>query len=261
MLWKIEGTQLAVLGSIHVLDVANPPLSDAAWREFNTATRVVFEHDFAQPPDVSFARLPPGQSLRALIPPLLFEAAQERCREFLLDVDVVTSYQPWFAGLLLGVEMAKHAGLNHNAGVDRRLWEHARQQGKTIEFLEDAAAALRLFSAAPMEEQLTMLRFAAAEPDAGIAFLNRLVGGWKQRRADIIMACVQERLALMPVMFGRVIEGRNRSWLPRLHALAADERAHTLAVVGALHTVGPVGLPALLRAAGCNVIAVDVSGE
>src|SRR5438552_1991916 len=112
-----------------------------------------------------------------------------------------------------------------------------------------------------MEEQLTMLRFAAAEPDAGIAFLNRLVGGWKQRRADIIMACVQERLALMPVMFGRVIEGRNRSWLPRLHALAADERAHTLAVVGALHTVGPVGLPALLRAAGCNVIAVDVSGE
>ena len=48
--------------------------------------------------------------------------------------------------------------------------------------LEDAAAVLRMFSAAPVEEQLTMLRFTTVDPDAEVAFVNRLVGGWKQRR-------------------------------------------------------------------------------
>src|SRR6202035_3589514 len=220
MLWKIEGTHLALLGSVHVLDVAHPPLSDAAWRAFDTAARVVFEHDFGQPPDVSFARLAPGDSLRAVIPPLLYEGVQERCRELSLNIDVLTSYQPWFVALSLGSEMAKQAGLLPSNGGDRKLWDRAGQQGKSIEYLEETAAALRTFLGAPMEEQLTMLRFAAAEADAGIAFLNRLVGGWKQRRPDIIMACVRERLALMPVMYGRVIEARNRSWLPRLLALA-----------------------------------------
>lgn len=260
MLWKIEGAQLALLGSAHVLDVANPPLSDDAWSAFNAATRVVFEADFTRPRDLSFARLPPGETLRAVIPPQLLEAVHERCRDYSLNTDFVTSHQPWFAALALGEGLAKRAGLHRNVGVDTRLWEQAREQRKAIEFLEDTTAALRAFMVAPMEEQLTMLRFAAAEPDAGVAYMKRLVGAWKQRRADLIVACVQERNALMPVISGSVIEGRNRTWLPRLLAMA-EGGSQTLAVVGVLHNVGPVGLPTLLRAAGRNVMAVDVNGE
>jgi uncharacterized protein YbaP (TraB family) len=64
----------------------------------------------------------------------------------------------------------------------------------------------------------------------------------------------------MPVMFGSIIEGRNRAWLPRLLALAKDSEP-TLVVAGALHMVGPTGLPAVLRQNGCEVVPVDVTGD
>jgi uncharacterized protein YbaP (TraB family) len=105
-----------------------------------------------------------------------------------------------------------------------------------------------------------MLRNAAKEPKRGIAFLKRMLAGWKERRADVIRDCVRERLTQTPTMFANLIEGRNRTWLPRLMALANDS-VPTLVVAGVLHMVGPVGLPALLRYAGLEVVAVEVSGE
>lgn len=258
MLWEIKGTQLALLGSVHMLDVAVPPLSDAAWRAFNTAERVVLEHDFSHVPDMSFAQLPIGQSLHAIATPQLLEVVQERCQQLSLKTEVISKFQPWFAALCLTSAIAKQVGLREEVGVERTLWQQAREQGKAIEFLEDTAAALRAFSTAPMEEQLTMLRLIAEDPKG--AFLYRMIDDWKRRRADLILEGMQERLKLMPEIFRALIEDRNRAWLPRLYELAQDT-PRTLVVVGALHTVGRVGLPALLRAGGCTVTAVDVSGE
>lgn len=260
MLWIVDRTQLALLGSIHMLDVPDPPLSDAAWRVFDSATRVALEHDLAQLPDMSFARLPRGQSLRDVVPPVLFAAVEHRCRDLLLSLDAVLQYQPWFAGIILGVHIALKAGLSHATGVDKKLSERAREQGKASEYLEECETALRAFPAAPFEEHLTMLRLPASDPEVVIAFMRRLVDGWKQGRADILLSCLNQQRALMPVTFTRLVEARNRIWLPRLLEMAQESRA-TLAVVGAFHTVGPTGLPALLRAEGYNVRAVDVSGE
>jgi uncharacterized protein len=145
-------------------------------------------------------------------------------------------------------------------GVDKNLLPLARAQGKRIEFLEDAAGALRNFATAPMVEQMKMLSLAAEDVPGGIDFFKRLIGGWKEGRADLVLSCAKERVVQMPIMFGSLIEGRNRLWLPRLLALAKESEP-AFVVAGALHMVGPVGLPAMLRQNGCDVIPVDVTGE
>jgi uncharacterized protein YbaP (TraB family) len=258
MLWKVEEGGLALLGSVHLLDVADLPLSDAAWDTFNAAERVVFEHDFIQPPDMSFALSLPGQSLRTVVPPPLFEALRECCQQLSFNIANIIECQPWYAGMSLSRVTATCAGLLVSNGVDTKLWEEARRRGKAIEYLEDLGVALRPLSDAPLDEQLTALRLAVMDP--GGTFQFRLIDGWKRRRADLILGQIQERLSLAPVMSSILLENRNRNWLPRLSALA-NEQTPTLAVVGALHLVGGTGLPALLRAEGYNVTPVDVSGE
>jgi uncharacterized protein YbaP (TraB family) len=260
MLWQVKGSRLSLLGSVHLLDTPVPPLSAPAWSAFAAATRIVLEHDPTRIPDLSFARLPETESLRELLPTSLYASVEARCQDLSIDIAKASRFQPWFVALSLGVEGAKRQGLDHDKGVDRVLLAQARDQGKKIEFLQDAAGALRNFATAPLEEQRTLLRYAAQDPERGIVFFRRLIGGWKARRADVILDCVRERLAQMPTMFVNLIEGRNRAWLQRLVALAND-RVPTLVVVGVLHMVGPSGLPELLRGCGLEVGAVDVSGE
>lgn len=260
MLWQVKGSRLSLLGSVHVLDTPVTPLSADAWSAFTAATRVVFEHDPTEIPDLSVAQLKAGESLISVIPAALYAAVEGRCREWLIDIAWISRFQPWFVGLRLGVEVAKRQGLDHDKGVDKVLLAQARAQSKAIEFLEAPLAAIATFAKAPLDEQQRMLRYAAQEPERGIEFVGRLIAAWKERRADLILDCVRERLAQTPTMFAHLIEGRNRTWLPRLVAIANDGTP-TLVVVGALHMVGRSGLPELLRHGGFKVAPIDVAGE
>jgi len=186
MLWQVKGSGLFLLGSVHVLDVPPLPLNAAAWAAFGAATRVLFEHDLAQAPDVSFARLPPGESLSLLIPASLYASLEDRCREWSIDIGNFSGLQPWLVAISLSLKTAALAGMDPAYGVDKNLLPLARAQGKRIEFLEDAAGALRNFAAAPMAEQIKMLSLAAQDVPGGIDFFQRLIGGWKAGRADLV---------------------------------------------------------------------------
>jgi uncharacterized protein YbaP (TraB family) len=260
MLWQVANSGLSLLGSVHVLDVPALPLSAAAGAAFEFATRVLFEHDLAQAPDVSFAQLAPSESLSSLIPASLHASVEDRCRDWSMNMENASHLQPWLVAIALSLKTAALAGMDPANGVDKNLLPLARAQGKRVEFLEDAAGALKNFANAPMVEQLKMLSLAAEDVPSGIDFFKRLIGGWKAGRADLVLWCAKERVAQMPVMFGCLIEGRNRAWLPRLRALATESQP-TLVVAGAMHMVGPTGLPTMLRDIGHEVIAVDVTGE
>jgi uncharacterized protein len=260
MLWQVKGSGLFLLGTVHVLDVPALPLGAAAQAAFGAATRVLFEHDLTQAPDMGFARLKSGESLSSFIPAALYASVMDRCREWSINIENVSRLQPWLVALSLSMKTAALAGMDPANGVDTNLLPLARAQGKRIEFLEDAAGALRNFAAAPMVEQIKMLSLAAEDIPGGIDFFKRLIGGWKAGRADLVLSCAKERVAQMPIMFGSLIEGRNRLWLPRLLAFV-KESERTLVVAGALHMVGAVGLPAMLRQSGCDVVPLDVTGE
>jgi uncharacterized protein len=260
MLWQVKGSGLFLLGSVHVLDVPPLPLNAPAWGAFASATRVLFEHDLAQAPDVSFARLPPAESLSLLIPASLYASVEDRCREWSIDIGNFSGLQPWLVAISLSLKTAALAGMDPAYGIDKNLLPLARAQDKRIDFLEDAAGALRNFAAAPMAEQVKMLSLAAQDVPGGINFFQRLIGGWKAGRADLVLSCVKERVAQMPTMFASLIEGRNRLWLPRLLALAKESEP-ILVVAGAFHMVGPIGLPTMLRENGCEVNTVNVTGE
>jgi uncharacterized protein YbaP (TraB family) len=259
MFWRVKHSGLSILGSVHVLDVSPLPLAHGQ-AEYDAAARLLFEHDLTQVPDMSFAQLEPGESLSSLIPAALYTAVEDRCRVWSLSLENFSHLQPWLVALALSVKTAELAGLLAGNGVDLNLLRVARTQGKTIEFLEDAAGALKNFANAPLVEQVKMLSLAAQDLSSGIDFFKRLIGGWKAGRADWVWACAQERVAQMPTMFGSLIEGRNRLWLPRLLAIAKSSEP-TFMVVGVLHMVGPTGVPALLRQNGCDVVPVDVTGE
>ena len=101
-----------------------------------------------------------------------------------MDIGNVSRFQPWFVGLSLSMKTAALAGMDAANGVDKKLLALAQTQGKVIEFLEGASAALLTFASAPMEEQRKMLLFAAEDVQGGIDHFKRLIAGWKERRAS-----------------------------------------------------------------------------
>ena len=63
-----------------------------------------------------------------------------------------------------------------------------------------------------------------------------------------------ERRRRWPAMFDILIDRRNRNWAPTIVQMAGDQELR-LIVVGALHTVGPTGLPRLLLEYGLRLRA------
>ena len=261
MLWHVNGTGLSLLGSIHVLDVSPPPLSEPAWNAFNAARRIIFEHDIAQPPTLPpGARLPPNESLGDVVPASLHAAVQKLCGGLSWNPAVVETFSPWFAAISIVTEALKRRGFLHEKGVDRALIALAQAQGKTIKYLESATDAILGASQAPLSEQQAMLSFAVEDATNVPGLGERLASGWKQRRCDVIAGAVRERVEQMPVMYGSIIEGRNRQWLPRLLETLRNPEP-TVAVAGVVHMIGATGLPAMIRAHGHQVVGVDVVGE
>ena len=88
---------------------------------------------------------------------------------------------------------------------------------------------------------------------------SELVEAWRTGDLELLFHIAYEGVEETPdlqAFYDVLIDGRNQNWVPRLIDLLEDpKRADTtvLMAVGALHLVGPHGVPHLLEEAGYRV--------
>jgi uncharacterized protein len=252
-----ESTVL-LLGSVHLLRPEDQPLPEAVHDAYRRADRVVMElHPGELAPEAVQAALASvglqsaGNSALEVLGPEWPRAAA-RTAEAGLMLEAVAMFEPWFAALALYNGVLAASGFDPALGVDQQVAAWVARDDKPVAGLETLDEQLRLFKTLPPELQRDMLLKTIEELPTMGADSVALVGHWR----DGDVAGLAERLEAdfreHPELRMQVVGRRNHAWMSEIAALF-EGGGTSLVVVGALHLVGPEGLPALLEHRGYSV--------
>lgn len=258
-LWTVHGKESTVylLGSIHLL----PP--GLAWRDeridkaIRSADTFVFEtaldSNAAEKYLAANGSLPAGQSLKALLPSASQDDLEADMALVKLPEARFDTRRPWVVSVVLETVRAAEMGASPISGVDVTIMADAAARGKPIRYLETFEQQMALL--APADPALELKTFEAFLKD----FRNEehelpeIIRAWSAGDQEKLGALSLAGLSSDPAMKKRLVDDRNKAWIAPITHMLDNESGTFLVTVGALHMLGPDGVPALLRTKGYKV--------
>lgn len=243
-------SRVTLYGSIHLLDAATEPLSQAALAAYAEAETVVLETDVddvqgIQQAFLEHAMYTDGRTLAGVLGKARMPKLRARLAALGGSADALPSLKPWAMQLVL-LSLAVSGTSGWGPGVDAAVLTRARADGLPVETLETAAEQVRAFDGAPEDEQIEALMETVRLGADSSEGLDELVAAWAL--GDV--ATLEQVAATMPAA---VLRDRNAAWVPQIEAFLAREGEDVLVVVGVAHLVGPDSVVAMLRARGYQV--------
>jgi len=265
------GATLVLLGTIHVGPESGWSLSAATNSALDRADAAILELDpdeqsEAQTGDLlaTLVVLPPSTLLTDVISPetaKLLDLHDARLTALGMPRNARIRLKPWYISAVLLELASRDGGYSMAAAVDHQVAR--RMSGRPTSGLETMEQQLRFFDDLSPVLQDAMLHDTLSRLDAGAEEVERLVAAWRVGDEAALAALAREGVEELPALadfYDLLLRDRNRRWITQLRDPLEDAALSgrtILVAVGALHMVGADGLPALLRAAGYRVEAVD----
>ncbi len=263
-LWRIarDGRVSYLYGTLHI---ARPPWmfpGPQTLRALNASDTLALELDML---DADIQRRM-ALGMKADPSQVLAEPLAERLRAQVvaacLSPQAMAAWAPEVQLAALMTLAGRWDGLDPAYAIDSFLGGYGRALGKTVLSLETPELQLALLKGDPQTAQAALSRgLEPFEQARARPMLLRIADVWAQGRIDELARFEQwcdcanteaDRAALK-----RLLDERNGPLAERIEALhAAGKRV--FAAVGALHMVGPTGLPALLAQRGFAVQRIDL---
>jgi len=254
--WKLDTAKAThhFIGSVHLLPQQAQPLPPALERALDASAVLVFESDIARlsDADAQAEMLSSARSSRGIqseIDPALYRRLQQRLRDMSLSDVLCDAFRAWFCSMKLEIMHFMQQGFRPELGIDQQLFDRAAQQGKAVRWFEPLEKHLGLFTGMTPHMSVEFLASTLDEMDAGQASPQQLLQLWQDNDLSAVEKMLRQMKAEHPLVYERLLAGRNRNWLPQLRTLLQGDQP-VLVVVGAAHYAGPEGLLALLKARG-----------
>ena len=261
-MWRVTSatSEVYLFGTLHALQPGadwRTPAYDAAYAKAKT---VWFEADLGAADPASVALIvsrygvDPDKGLSEKLP-----AADLQTLEGEADLNRIEHLRPWAAALMLSMQPVLAKGATVATGADLTVTRQARAGGKairTFETLEDQARMFASLSEPAEVQYLTDVIHERHAPPQKISLnpsASPLESEWLA--GDLVKlgpGLVGELAHGNPGLYDALLKRRNLAWADKLTAEMAGDNVE-LVNVGALHMVGPDGLPALLAARGFKV--------
>ncbi|HEY8005159.1 MAG TPA: TraB/GumN family protein [Phenylobacterium sp.] len=266
-MWRVTGphSEVYLFGTLHALQPNarwRTPAYDAAYAE---AQAVWFEADLgsADPATVGLIvnryGVDPDRGLSEKLRPADLRALQGEA-----DVARIEHLRPWAAALMLSMQPVLAKGARVEAGADMAVTREARSGGKQIKTFETLEDQARMFSGLPETAEVQYLSDVIRDRHPQPRTLNLKPSG-----ASLEAAWLAGDLATLgpglvgqlahdnPGLYDALLKRRNLAWADKLCTEMGQTSGVELVNVGALHMVGPDGLPALMAARGFKVERVQ----
>ena len=250
--WKVthpDGGKLYLGGSIHALRKSDHPLPAAFDRALADSSRIVFEVDdraFSAKKVLKAGEYPPGDSLKNHVDPRTYAYMKRFFGLLGVPESKFSRYRPWLITLMLWSPSVQ--GLSSELGVEGHLTKRARAAKKPVGGLVSMEQHLDVFTGLS-ERQSEAVLLMTFIPTAGGGSQSSIVSAWKKGEVDALWRRSRAAFAEYPAFADRIIEVRNRAWMPKIEGYARSREPHFV-VVGAAHLGGPEGLLALLKQRG-----------
>ena len=264
-IWKVSDADnsLYLLGSFHALRPGDYPLSPAINAAYADAELLVFElaPTQLQSPELpakiaQMAALPAGVTLQGLLPEKTWMALAEWCaRNPSFPLQALQRYEPWYVAMTVINAQVRSEGFEAGLGLDQHFMNLAENTRKPSRGLETAEQQIGLFDEIDMAAQIQLLDEALSGTSGDGKRLEQLHRLWKSGDVtEFEQLTVTEMRRDYPDLYRSINVARNQGWLPELRKLLDDEgKNDALAVVGALHLLGPDGLVQQLQGKGYKV--------
>jgi uncharacterized protein YbaP (TraB family) len=260
-LWHVKGPEgeVYLLGSIHLLPKNIAWRTDAISAAMARSTDFVFEVSTDEKAQAEIRKLvaemgmlPPGQSLREILPASARDDFDAAIKSAHLLPDVVDHEKPWLVSLQLLVAEGTAKHYSADAGVDHAVMGIAARNRKPVRFFETIEQQLRLLAGG--DDKLQIDEFASDLKDyqKDEDDLAPMVSAWSNGQAGKLAALMNSELADQPDVKKALLTDRNRRWALQIQTMLREKRIFFI-TVGAGHLAGADGVPALLRAAGYKV--------
>lgn len=257
-LWKAPGDKntVYILGSIHLLKREHATLKPIVQEVFSKSRRLVLEIDLVNEGPAKFQQLlmqkgvnVDGKLLPQQLSPETYELTAQRAAELGVDLKLLASFKPWVVALTMVVMELQKLGYDPNSGIDHQLAQRAKQANKPVSGLETAEFQIDFFSRLSPPEQDMFLRRSLLEMDQLEKSVDDMVDAWNRGDVERGEKLFLESMRDYPALKTKLIDERNRSWIPQLEQFLKQDE-DILVVVGAAHLVGKEGVIELLNARG-----------
>jgi uncharacterized protein len=262
ILWEVKGKHntIYLLGSVHMLKVADSALPAAALHAYAMSKFLVMELDLngvgaesLLESGAELETLPEGQSLADAAGPQLYAKLLVRAQPLGLEPEILSHFQPWFAALMLQqFELAK-SGFDPAAGVDEQFAVLAQADHKPIIGLETIDEQLGLFAHLSLEQQREFLRSTLQDSATAESEADAVVQAWQRGDTVKLEQLLREETNESPELYRLLTTERNRRWLPKITQLLNSDDNY-LVIVGALHLIGHDGVIELLQRQGYTAV-------
>jgi uncharacterized protein YbaP (TraB family) len=255
--WKVTGRNggIAYLGgSLHALRKTDFPLPAAYMRAFDASSRMAFEVDAKALKEsseslVKAGKYPGSDSLKNHVDPRTYAYMRRLFGLMNVPEESFAQFRPWFLVVLLQIRSLHHAFPEE--GVDDFFLKRAVKRSMPVVGLESVEEHAGVFSRMSDRESeiLLLINFI---PSATAGGKDNVTKTWRRGDADALAARLRRESAEFPAFNERLVDARNRAWVPKIENFLAS--GHTYFVlVGAGHFGGNNGLLALLRAKGYQI--------
>lgn len=260
--WRMtgeRGSEVTLLGSMHVLRPSDYPLPAAVDELIARADVIVMEIDLddidaatQQRVILGTAMLPQGTVLANVVDADVYAEVQRTTGELGIDLKLIERFEPWFLSVTLLDQGMRKLGFQAERGIEQHVLGQAQRTNKEIVGLETLEFQIGIFDSLPPAQQQAMLQQTLAELDEAETALSDMVEAWRDGELENLSAELLDDFDDFPGLYETLVTKRNAAWVPQLERLLTDGRRH-LVVVGALHLVGADNVISLLGARGHEI--------
>lgn len=272
-IWRAEkpGSSVVIVGTLHIPDPRfelivselSPEIesADLLILETSTEDELAMQTLSASEPEMFF--LTDGPTLIDLLSDKEWNAAKARLSALGIPGFLASKFQPWYLSLTLAIPPCALSAMQAGQkGLDRQLEQIALDANVQIATLDDVRALLKLFADEPLDKQLDGLRLTLENSEDSAAttstliesyFDGRVREGWEFGRIQIEKSGIENGAELFDEVNRTLLEGRNKSWEPKITGFVEGKRA--IIAVGAAHLSGESGVLRSLERVGYQITA------
>lgn len=260
-LWEVEGARNSVylLGSIHLLRSQDYPLPTAIDAAYDDAEVLIMEVDMddmdpiaAQTAFTTYGVLHDDTTLRELMGDDLYREAAAAAEIIDIPLDMLNKIEPWYAAMTVEIMMLSRIGFNPALGVEMRMMSKAAEDGKPIHGFETIEEQIQFLDGMSLPAQRKMLMSTLAESAKLGEMMDDLIDAWRYGDVAFLETSMLDELAKHEELNKALVTDRNLRWVGQIEDLLDDEDDY-LIIVGALHLIGPNGVPKQLENLGLGV--------